>query len=455
MSASARQPTSGTAPGSAREADAETAPGSASPAGARPSRVRWTMFVLLLGVVALNYIDRSSVSVALPLITKDLGLSKETTGFVLSAFFWTYALMQLPSGWLIDRFGARFMASGSCIGWGVVQALTAGATSAGSLLGLRLALGAVEAPVMPAGGKLNAQWLPARERGRGAVLLDGGAPLGAALGGVIISGLITWTGSWRVSFVVAGVLTSVVGLYAAWYIRNTPREHPRVNEAEATYIERAHAEEDAQGEKGGRAGLLPYLRHRSFWAMCLGWMGFNGVFYGLLTWGPLYLSEAKGFDISTLGWSTLAIFGAGFVGELAGGWLSDRWQAKGAPVNTVMRTLLGAAGAVVVAGLLGVVLVPDAVTAVVLLSTVLFFLRWAGLYWSLPSILAGRANAGIVGGAMNLSGNIAGIVTPIVVGFIVGGTGSYTWALLYFVGAGVLFTASSLALDCSRRLTTR
>ncbi|WP_329124281.1 MFS transporter [Streptomyces sp. NBC_01353] len=423
--------------------------------GGRHSRVRWKMFVLLLGVVALNYIDRGSVSVALPLITEDLGLSKETTGFVLSAFFWTYALMQIPSGWLADRFGPRRMVSGACVGWGAAQAVTAAATGAGSLLGYRLLLGAVEAPVMPAGGKLNAQWLPAKERGRGAVLLDGGAPLGAALGGVIISALIAWTGSWRLSFVIAGILTVAIGLYAAWYIRDTPREHPGVNDAEASYIERAHAEEDAAGPPDVRTGLRPYLGHRSFWAMCLGWMGFNGVFYGLLTWGPLYLSETKGFDIKTIGWSTLVIFGAGFVGELTGGWLSDRWKAAGAGANKVMRSMMGVAGTAVVAGLLGVVLVPDATTAVTLLSVVMFFLRWAGLYWSLPSVLAGRANAGVVGGAMNLSGNIAGIVTPIAVGYIVGGTGSYTWALLYFVGAGVLFTVSSLVLDYSRRLAVR
>jgi ACS family D-galactonate transporter-like MFS transporter len=90
--------------------------------------------------------------------------------------------------------------------------------------------------------------------------------------------------------------------------------------------------------------------------------------------------------------------------------------------------------------------------AVALLSVVLFFLRWAGVYWSVPSILAGRTNAGVVGGAMNLGGNVAGILSPIVVGFIVGATGSYTGALLFFVGSGVLFTVCNLSLDYSRRL---
>ncbi|MFB7529340.1 MFS transporter [Streptomyces sp. NPDC056178] len=422
----------------------------------RPTRTRWKVFVLLLGIVALNYIDRGSVSVALPLITKDLHLSKEVTGFVLSAFFWTYALMQIPAGKLIDRFGPRRMAGGACVGWGLATSLTAASTGVGSLLGYRLLLGVVEAPVMPAGGKLNAQWLPARERGRGAVLMDGGAPLGSALGGIAISGLITWTGSWRASFVVAGAVTVGVGLFALRYLRDTPRAHRSVNAAELAHIERAHTEEDAASPVADEpARLVAYLKYRSFWGMCLGWMGFNGVFYGVLTWGPLYLSETKGFDIKTIGWSTLVIFGAGFVGELFGGWLADRWRARGVHANTVMRTMMGVAGAAVVAGLLGVVLVPDALTAVLLLSVVLFFLRWAGLYWMLPSVLGGRCNAGVVGAAMNLSGNIAGIVTPIAVGFIVGGTGSYTWALLYFVGAGALFTASSLVIDYSRRLAVR
>lgn len=421
-----------------------------------PSRTRWKVFLLLLGIVTLNYIDRGSVSVALPLITKDLHLSKEVTGFVLSAFFWTYALMQIPGGRLHRPVRAAPDTVGATIGWGVATGATAAATGVGSLLAARLALGAVEAPVIAVSGKLSAHWLPAKERGRGAVLMDGGAPLGSALGGIAISGLIAWTGSWRISFIVAGAVTVAAGVLALRYLRDTPREHAGVNEAEATYIERAHAAEDAAAPGEDRpAKLRDYVKYRSFWGMCLGWMGFNGVFYGLLTWGPLYLSETKGFDIKSIGWSTLVIFGAGFVGELIGGWLADHWRSRGTAANTVLRTLMGIAGAAVTAGLLGVVLVPDAMTAVALLSVVLFFLRWAGLYWALPSTLGGRANAGVVGAAMNLSGNIAGIVTPIAVGFIVGGTGSYTWALLYFVGAALLFTAASLVIDYSRRLVVR
>jgi ACS family D-galactonate transporter-like MFS transporter len=427
--------------------------GSAPATTGRRSRVRWKIFTMLLALVALNYIDRGSISVALPLITKELHISKEATGFALSAFFWSYALMQIPGGWLVDKLKPRIMVAASVTGWGIAQALTAGASSLGSLMSFRLLLGATEAPIYPAGGKLNANWMTPGERGRGGVLLDGGAPLGAAIGGIAISWLIALTGGWRMAFVIAGVATVIIGLLAARYIRNTPREHPGANAAEIDYIEAAHAQEDAESpEPGERVSLLRYARFRSFWAMCLGWCGFNGVFYGLLTWGPLYLSETKHFNIQTIGYSTLVIYGAGFVGELVGGYVADWWRGKGAAPNLVLRTMLGSAGVFVVLALLGVTFVPNAPVAVALLSVVLFFLRWGGVYWSVPSILAGRANAGIVGGAMNLGGNVAGILSPIVVGFIVGATGSYTGALLFFVGMGVLFTVCNLVLDFSRRL---
>ncbi|MGH3436775.1 MAG: MFS transporter [Sciscionella sp.] len=422
-------------------------------AGTSPTNVRWKIFLLLLVIVTINYVDRGSISVALPLITKDLSMSPAVTGIVLSAFFWSYALMQIPGGWLVDKFGPRRMVAASCTGWGIAQALTAAVSGVGSFISFRVLLGLAEAPVYPSGGKINATWMPAQERGRGAVILDGGAPLGAAVGGIAIAGLILLTGSWRWSFLIAGIVTILIGIYAYRYIRNSPREHPKTNEAEVEYVERAHAAEDATApDSVAKPNLLRYLKFRSFWSMCLGWLGFNGVFYGLLTWGPLYLAQTKGFDIKTIGFSTLIIFGAGFVGELVGGFLADWWRGRGANPNLVLRTLLGVAGLLVVGGLIGVTLVSNPVAAVALLSLVLFFLRWVGLYWSVPSILGGRDNAGVLGGAMNFSGNISGFVTPAAVGFIVAATGGYYWALLYFVGAGALMTISVVTLNYNRRL---
>lgn len=420
------------------------------------SNTRWRLFGLLLLLVTVNYIDRGSLSVALPMIKTEFGIGPEVTGVLLSVFFWAYAAMQIPAGWLIDRFGPRRLITAACLGWGGATAISGLAPNTATMAVGRAALGVAEAPIMPAGGKLNAVFLTEKERGRGATILDAGAPLGSAFGGVVITGLIAATGSWRWAFVAAGVATMLLGFWAWRAIRDTPETHPGVDDDERAYLAEARREENARHQATGRrAGLLHYLRYRSFWAMCLGWLGFNGVFYGLLTWGPLFLSESKGFDLKTIGWSTFVIFGAGFVGEILGGQLADRLRDRGYRTNPVMRTLLGFAGLCVIAGLVGVVLVPGPIAAIALLSTVLFFLRWVGLFWAVPAILGGTEDAGVLGGAMNLAGNISGFITPIAVGLIVGATGGYTGALLYFVGAGVLMTISVLVLDYSTRLAPR
>jgi ACS family D-galactonate transporter-like MFS transporter len=149
-----------------------------------------------------------------------------------------------------------------------------------------------------------------------------------------------------VSFVVAGVGTILCGLLAWWYIRNSPAEHPSVNKAEAMHIENAHALEDLNDPPPSGRGVAAYFAYRSVWCMCLGWMFFNTVFYGLLTWMPTYLFKVHGLDIKQLGGALFIMFFAGFVGELVGGQIADMWRARGGEPNTVFRTLFGIAAVV-------------------------------------------------------------------------------------------------------------
>ena len=148
----------------------------------RRTSVRWRVFLLILLIVAINYVDRASLSVAMPTISQEFGIDAAAQGIILSSFFWTYAPMQIPGGWLADKYGPRRIIAGAAILWGAFQVLGDLATGWVGLLLARLGLGLAEGPTFPAGGKLNAVWLPAKERGRGAVLIDGGAPLGTALG---------------------------------------------------------------------------------------------------------------------------------------------------------------------------------------------------------------------------------------------------------------------------------
>ncbi len=421
-------------------------------AGDAPTRVRWRIFVLMLMLIAINYVDRASISVAMPVISKEFDIDLATQGFILSSFFITYALMQIPGGMLADRFKPRIVIAAATLGWGFFQAIAAVSTSAWILVLTRLGLGASEAPIYPAGGKLNAIWMASSERARGATLLDGGAPLGAALGSAIIAGLIGEFGSWRLSFVVAGAGTMLCGLFAWWYIRNNPEEHPSINKAEIDYIAAAHAHEDALSGPSSGSNLWAYFRHRSVWGMCLGWMFFNAVFYGLLTWMPNYLSAVHGLDIKQLGGSLFAMFFSGFVGELVGGQIADAWRIHGGKPNLIFRSLFGIAAIVSCLSIFSVAYVRDPLSVVLLLCTTLFFLRWCGMYWAIPGILASRARSGFLGGCMNFAGNIAGITVPVIVGLIVQSTGSYFPALMFFAFASVMLFVCSSAIDYSRKL---
>src|SRR5438445_2517579 len=296
--------------------------------------VRWRIFFTMLLLIAINYIDRASLSVAMPLISKEFDLGPAMQGLILSSFFWTYAFMQIPGGMLADRFKPRIVIATATIFWGGFQALAAICTTSTALLMTRLGLGAAEAPIYPAGGKLNAIWMTQNERGRGATLLDGGAPLGAALGAILITWLITVLGTWRLAFVVAGVGTVVAGLLAWYYIRNNPRDHAGVNDAEASYIEAAQAQEFKQEPANLSGRSLDFFKHRSVLFMFFGWMCFNSVFYGLLTWMPNYLNKVHGFDIKQMGGASFIIFFSGFVGELVGGYIADKWKAAGRTPTT-------------------------------------------------------------------------------------------------------------------------
>src|ERR1700750_1256325 len=208
---------------------------SAAMSDVKPTGVRWKIFLLMLFLISINYIDRASLSVAMPLISKEFDIDPAMQGLILSSFFWTYALMQVPGGMLADRYKPRIVIALATIFWGAFQAIAAVATSWVVLLRTRLGLGASEAPIYPAGGKLNAIWMTQTERGRGATMLDGGAPLGAALGSIVIAWLIAVFNSWRMAFVIAGVGTILCGIWAWYYIRTSPRAHPSVNEPEARH----------------------------------------------------------------------------------------------------------------------------------------------------------------------------------------------------------------------------
>jgi ACS family D-galactonate transporter-like MFS transporter len=320
------------------------------------------------------------------------------------------------------------------------------------LLATRLGLGVAEAPVASAGGALNAMWLTQHERVRGASLMDGGSPLGAALGSVLITWLIVVAHSWRAAFAIAGVGTVLCGIGAWYYIKNQPREHAGVNEAEAEHIERARRVEDEKEAKNLSGNSLDFFRYRSVLLMFVGFMCCTTLYYGLLTWMPTYLQKAQGFNIQQMGGASFVIFFSGFIGELFGAYVADKWLASGAAPNRVMRTIFGIAGVVATIAVFSVAHATSPTMVVILLSITLFFLRWGGLYWSIPAMLASRNKVGMLGGLLNFGGNLGGMVIPIAIGAIVQFTGSYFLALMCFAAMGVGLLLCSIGIDYETKI---
>jgi ACS family D-galactonate transporter-like MFS transporter len=411
---------------------------------ARMTRIRWQIFGILFGMIAINYIDRATISVAMPLISKEFAIPPDMQGLLLSSFFWSYAAGQIPGGALADRFLPRGVIAAAAVLWGGFAALGALATGWIMLLLTRIGLGVAESPIYPAGAKLAGTWLTRAERGRGAALLDGGAPVGAAFGSLLIGAVISATGSWRIGFAVAGIGTMVFGLLAYLVMRNHPSQHGRTNAAERAHIMAGLRAEEAEIPPGTKPQRLrDFLTSHNNWLLFVAWFCYNGQWYGALTWVPSYLYKAHGVDMAALGAFSSLVFLAGFAGDLAGGFLLD-WRIRTTGnLRRSYQLVFGVASAAATVCVFAVPFVRGLVPAVVLLSASQFFLRWCGTYWTLPALLTTPDSAGLLGGVMNLFGNLSGIVVPIAVGLIVGATGSYTLALMFFALMGVgLFVCS-------------
>ncbi|MDQ0221120.1 MFS transporter [Peribacillus cavernae] len=419
----------------------------------KPTSVRWRIFLMLLVLSAINYLDRAVLSIAMPAINEDLNFDPAIVGIIFSSFFWGYTLVQIPFGILADRVRPDKLIVGSAVAWGIVQTLTGFVTGSKSLIFLRTLLGVAEAPVFIGGAKLQSLWLTSAERGRGATLLTSGTPLGTAIGGPIIVVFMAWFGGWRGALIATGILTLVIAWIAWKVIKGTPATSKSMNEAERQYIQSA-LDEEYEAQKGTghvKVTVKDYLKDLNFWCLNLGFFFYITVFYGLMTWGPSYLAATQNLNIQSIGSAVLIIFGSGFVGELTGGWIADTWRKKGGSFNVVMRTMLSISGIVTAVSIYSLSKTTSLTMAITLLSISLFFLRWGSLYWSFPAALSKREHIGIVGGCMNFTGNIAGIIIPIYIGVIVQATGSYNIALMTFVASGLLLVLASVLIKYNRK----
>jgi MFS family permease len=373
------------------------------------SRVRHVVLASTLLLAGIVYLDRVCISTAAFAIRADLGLSDIQMGWVFSSFTIAYAIFEVPSGFLADRFGARLTLARIVVAWSILTAATGATTGFHSLLIVRFLFGAGEAGAFPSIARAYGRWLPAQQRGRAFGMAVMAGLVGAAVGQPLTVALMRVV-SWRWVFPAFGALGLVWA--AAWYawFRDDPHRHPAVNAGELRVI--GHAPEAPHGPVPWRR----LLGSRSLAALCLMYMGAIYGWYFYLTWLPQYLLRARGFDLKQVGWlSALPLLGIA-AGVLAGGVASDALTVRVGPRHG--RRIPGLVGLPLAAGaILVAVKAPSPMTAALALSAAAALAALGVAPAWATCVEIGGGNAGVASGAMNTFGNLGGALSPLVVGY--------------------------------------
>jgi D-galactonate transporter len=394
------------------------------------SRVRWIVAGMMWAAIAVNYIDRTVLSAAAPRIQSDFHLSAVQMGVVMSAFFWSYALLQLPAGILADRFGQKKVLGLAVLWWSLATAVTGFATGFKSLVALRVMLGIGEAGAYPSNAGIASRWFPRNERATVAGIFDSGSKLGGAVALPLIAVMLA-AFDWKVTFVITGALGIVWCLVWQFMFRDSPSEHPRVNAAELAHIRDGLAPNAAE-DKRNTVPWRKLFAHRNIWAMCIGFFMINYNSYFFITWLPTYLVKERGMGLMEMGvMASLPLLISMFT-EVLAGWASDRVYSSGRLSLTATRKLFLIVGLAMASSIGLAAFAQSAVMAVVLLCIAKSGMTVAASQvWALPADVAPKNMVSMVAGVQNSVSNMGGVVGPIVTGAIVGATGSFVAALVF------------------------
>src|SRR5882724_4582650 len=302
-------------------------------------RRRWGIAMLLGLGVLVNYFDRVNLSVSRDALQDAFGISAVMFGYLSSAYNWTYALLQLPSGLLLDRFGVRRVGIVSTVIWSIASFAAAISGGIGALFASRLLLGIGEAPTFPAYAKATGYWFPKNERSLATAMFDSMAKFSSAIG-IPILGLVLLHFGWRWNFAATGVISVLfLALFYAFY-RN-PSEDKFLSSAEREYIARGGAQPEDAARAAAGAPFFYLLKQPKVCGLALGYGSYNYVFYLLLTWLPTYLSDTHHLDLRHSVFYTSAPWLCATVAELiVGGWLVDFLIQRGWKAARVRRTTL-------------------------------------------------------------------------------------------------------------------
>jgi sugar phosphate permease len=388
---------------------------------------RWRIAGLLAIGVLVNFLDRINLSVSREALSDSFGVSLVVFGYLASAFSWTYALMQMPAGILLDRFGVRRVGRVSTLLWSIACFAGALAPGLGWLFAARFLLGVSESPAFPANAKAIGYWFTYSERSLATAITDAAAKFSTAIG-VPLLGLILLHFGWRWSFAATGFISFFYFVLFYWVYRN-PREDGTLSARELEFITEggAQPEDPARAEGGSALGYL--LRQRKVYGLAIGWGAYNYTFFLLLNWLPSYLSLSLHVALlQSVFYASLPWLVATVTDLIIGGWLVEVLIERGWNANRVRHAVI-VGGTAMGLFILGAARAQSPAAAVIWISLALGGLAAAApVAWSIPALIAPRESVGTLGGIVNFSGQISAISAPIVTGYIVSATHSFATA---------------------------
>jgi sugar phosphate permease len=406
------------------------------------SQTRWLVLVLISFMYLITYMDRTGISIAMPAMAREFKLSETTKGVVFSAFLWAYAIAQIPTGWLADRFGPRLVLLIIVPLWSFMTAITAAATGVFSLIGIRFVFGLAEAGAFPTATRGMQLWFPRSERGIVHGVTHSFSRFAIAIVPVTAVTIMVVFG-WRWIFYLFGAAGLLWSFAFYWLYRNLPEDHPNVNPAELAHIRGRYPDGTIKPptslQRQQKAPWRTIFRSPNMWYIAAGYCCFYYGTYFYVTWFPTYLTEYRHLSLKTMGTLAPLPLLAGMVGDLLGGTLTDSIYRKTGKLKFARRIVAAPAMLISGAFLIPAGLTHQASTAILCLTGSLFFLELViSPAWAVPMDVGGEYS-GTVSGVMNMAGSLAASISPIIFGALVQ---RGLWITPFFISAGVMLTGA-------------
>ncbi len=395
---------------------------------------RWTVVIWLLIGGIINYLDRTNLSIAAPAMIKELHLNNTAIGLFGTVFSWTYAVMQLPSGWLIDKFGAKRIYSIAVLWWSISTALTGACNKILTLVGARFLLGVGEAPCMPSNAKITSEWFPKSERGLATGFWDASSKVGPAVAPPILVAIQVAFGWRSLFFITGGIGIVFILLFMKFY--KSPDQSKFLSKEEYDYI-KAEGVESGDTLEHSKIKWRELFKYKSVWGMILGFFCTIWIWNIFLTFLPLYLLKTQHVSFKELGIYAAIPWIGGIFGNLVGGYITKFLADRNicSPINAkrgliAVSALLAAAFVIILPFVHGL-----AITITLMTLALCVISAITGSAWALSGDVAPASMVGSVGSIQNFGGYFGGAFSPLVTGIILDATGSYSAA---FISGGVI-----------------